>query len=367
LCEEEEMQQPRNSKAAPAVDRISSLPDSILSRILSLLPIKEAVATSVLSTRWIHLWHYVDNIKFPDIITVNSILSNSSFNDFMYSILLSRYAASSHFTNRFCLKIEYSNRNLAYNLGFPNIKKWVNLIVQGGLKYLCLHLIADDNDDDQISKLPISILTCRTLVSLDLCQFCVKDFSFSSIGFGFPSLNVLHLRDIVFQEVRDFMLLLAGCPILEDLRAIDIHFHNEEDPLTIQEFKNLSLSKLINAHIAECWYSCFPVKVLSNTKFLSIETFMLCTNVHKFYKVRFILNIIHALLHHSIQYHLITFNNSIFSNYYIIQVNLPQCSCYDIPIFHNLTHLELHDRLEFVPQVLQYFPKLQKLECHQVC
>ncbi|CAJ2672340.1 unnamed protein product [Trifolium pratense] len=321
------MKQPRNSKAALAVDKISSLPDAILSRILSLLSIKDAVATSVLSKRWIHLWHYVDSIDFSDIITVNSILSNSNFNNFMYSVLLSRYAAGSHFTNRFCLVIEYGNHNLAYNLGFPNVNKWVNLIVQPGLKYLRLHLYVNDNaDDDQIPKLPIGILNCRTLVSLDLRQFCAKDFSFSSIGFGFPSLNVLHLRDICFHEVRDFMLLLAGCPILEDLLAVDINFHNKEDPLTIQEFKSLSLPKLINAHMAQCWCSCFPMKALSNTEFLCVETFMLCTKE---------------------------------------QVNPPQCPYYDIPIFHNLTQLELHDRLELVAQVLQYFPKLQKLELNQ--
>ncbi|WJX77100.1 hypothetical protein P8452_60440 [Trifolium repens] len=42
-----------------------------------------------------------------------------------------------------------------------------------------------------------------------------------------------------------------------------------------------------------------------------------------------------------------------------------QCPCYDIPIFHNLTHLELHDTLELVPQKLQHFPNLQILELHE--
>ncbi|WJX77097.1 hypothetical protein P8452_60437 [Trifolium repens] len=42
-----------------------------------------------------------------------------------------------------------------------------------------------------------------------------------------------------------------------------------------------------------------------------------------------------------------------------------QCPRYDIPIFYNLTHLELHDKLELVPQKLLHFPKLQKLQLHQ--
>ncbi|MCI18795.1 F-box/RNI/FBD-like domain protein, partial [Trifolium medium] len=171
------------------------------------------------------------------------------------------------------------------------------------LNLLTVHVLRDDDDEDNVHfsklanvpfpKLPKSILTCRTLVSLDLRGFGVKEFTFPSIGFGFPSLNVLKLNDIVFHEVRDFMLLLAGCPILEDLLAIDIYFHRKEDPLTIQEFKSLSLPKLISAVITECWCSCFPVKALSNLEYLSVDTSMLCEKDHKVHDVRFIWNIMH--------------------------------------------------------------------------
>ncbi|XP_045793067.1 FBD-associated F-box protein At5g56370-like isoform X1 [Trifolium pratense] len=332
------MQRRRYSKVAPVVDTISSLPDSILSRILSLLPIKDAVATSVLSKRWIHLWHFVDNIDFPDTITLNNIQSTHIFNNFMDSVLISRDAAGSQFINNFSLKIEYNNSNLACNLGFPNVTKWVDLVVQRGLKYLCLHLevYADDDsdsDDDVIGHkptLPISILSCKTLLSLDLARFRVEGLTLSSLGFGFPSLNVLHLNGIVFQTVHDFKLLLAGCPHLEYLRAEDIDFYYRGDYLTIQEFESLSLPKLISVVITQCWCSCFPVKALSNSEYLCAETSMLCTKDHKVHKYQ-----------------------------------LLQCPRYDIPIFHNLTHLELHDRLELVPQMLQHCPKLQKLELHQ--
>jgi hypothetical protein len=296
------MQRQRKFDAASTVDAISSLPNTILSRILSLLSIKEAVATSILSKRWNHVWHFVDSIDFPDIITLNSIKSIFIFNKFMDSVLVSRDAADSHFIKTFRLKIEYGNRNLARNLGFPNVTKWADLvIVQRGLKNFCLRLLdADDNtdsdDDDVIGQkptLPISILSCRTLVSLDLAGFCVKGFTFSSIGFGFPSLNVLHLDDIVFPTIRDFMLFLAGCPNIEDLRATHISFYDEGDSLTIQEFESLSLPKLISAVITQFWWSCFPVKALSNSKYLFVETSMLCTKDHEFYEVCFTLNIMH--------------------------------------------------------------------------
>jgi hypothetical protein len=307
LCEQE-MQRQRKFNASPTVDAISSLPNTILSRILSLLPIKEAVATSILSKRWIHVWHFVDSIDFPGIITLNSIESIIIFNKFMDSVLVSRDAADSHFIKTFRLKIEYGNRNLAHNLGFPNVTKWVDhVVVQHGLKYFCFRLLdadddidSDDDDDDydddvigQKFTLPISILNCKSLVSLDLAGFCVKDFTFSSIGFGFPSLNVLHLDDIVFQTIRDFMLFLAGCPNIEDLRATCLYFYDERDSLTIQEFESLSLPKLISAVITQFWWSCFPVKALSNSKYLCTETSMLCPEDHEVYEVCFILNIMH--------------------------------------------------------------------------
>ncbi|PRQ47946.1 putative F-box domain-containing protein [Rosa chinensis] len=48
------------------VDRISGLPDEILVSILSLLPLKEAQATSILSRRWQYVWAYCTTLNFDD-------------------------------------------------------------------------------------------------------------------------------------------------------------------------------------------------------------------------------------------------------------------------------------------------------------
>ncbi|XP_042500443.1 putative F-box/LRR-repeat protein At5g38386 isoform X3 [Macadamia integrifolia] len=47
-------------------DRISDLPDPVLQHILSFLPTKYAVSTSILSRRWQSLWTYVDKLNFED-------------------------------------------------------------------------------------------------------------------------------------------------------------------------------------------------------------------------------------------------------------------------------------------------------------
>jgi hypothetical protein len=327
-----------------AADRISMLPDDVLCRILSLVSTQEAVATSVLSKRWTHLWCYIDNIEFK-YIEVDSIESYSKFNNSVNSVLISRDVAGggSHSINRFCLDIEYSNPRLAYHFSFPNVVEWINVVVQRRLHHLCLHLhvvdfidrvyLANDDydldnvddaddyqfdddsdvnanddvdvdnvvvaggdvdDDHRFPKLPTSIFTCKTLVSLDLYRFSVKGFSFSSIGFGFPSLKTLRLSDIHFAQDRDFILLLLGCPVLEDLELFHINLHyDKQDSLAIQQFKSLSLPKLIRADITQCVCYYFPMKVLSTSEFLCLDIFKMYTKNSKFCQVSFIMNAMH--------------------------------------------------------------------------
>ena len=47
-------------------DIISKLPDSVLLYILSFLLTKDAVRTSILSTKWRHLWTGMSNFDFND-------------------------------------------------------------------------------------------------------------------------------------------------------------------------------------------------------------------------------------------------------------------------------------------------------------
>uniref|UniRef100_A0A2N9GEC6 F-box domain-containing protein n=1 Tax=Fagus sylvatica TaxID=28930 RepID=A0A2N9GEC6_FAGSY len=60
-------------------NRISNLPDSLLCHILSFLPTIEAVATSLLSSRWKTVWTLVPNLYF-DVDKIEAI-SNSSSSD----------------------------------------------------------------------------------------------------------------------------------------------------------------------------------------------------------------------------------------------------------------------------------------------
>jgi hypothetical protein len=146
--------------------------------------------------------------------------------------------------------------------------------------------------------LPTSIFICKTLVSLYLSESYI---GFSSNEFQLPSLKTLHLEAIVFIEVRNFVWLIAGCPILENLQVYDICCHGF-DSLTIQEYKNLRFPRLIRAHISEALCD-FPAKAFTNSEFLSIDT---NTIMYTHDKVRFNMNMMHTCYSIYVNRHLIS-------------------------------------------------------------
>ncbi|KAI4328662.1 hypothetical protein L6164_020998 [Bauhinia variegata] len=68
-------------------DIISTLPDEILSRILSFLPTKDAVKTSVLSKNWIYKWTCITNLDVDDKFSMKSRTRKEIFINFMNRVL----------------------------------------------------------------------------------------------------------------------------------------------------------------------------------------------------------------------------------------------------------------------------------------
>ncbi|MCH95044.1 F-box/LRR-repeat protein [Trifolium medium] len=205
-------------------DRISGLPDDILCHILSFIPTKQAIFTSILSKTWIHLWRHVPALYFVN-KKLNSGQGIDHFNQFINAVLHSRdNSLGSRSINTFFLDFQYNiSQLLHYDYGhgssITNINNWVNHAVQRKVQYLHLYIHVRLNWEGLPPKLPASILSCATLVVLKLRFFYVDKVSPFP---RFPSLKTLNLKHMYFGQSQDFMLLLDGCPVLEDLQLSHI-------------------------------------------------------------------------------------------------------------------------------------------------
>lgn len=99
--------------------RISDLSDDLILNILSLLPAKEVVRTSVLSTRWRHFWASVPCLNIHE-DHYGRVEREEQFNQFVNSILLKRCAP----LQRLCL----------YSAGTGHASFWINLALENNVR-----------------------------------------------------------------------------------------------------------------------------------------------------------------------------------------------------------------------------------------
>ncbi|GAU13059.1 hypothetical protein TSUD_173590 [Trifolium subterraneum] len=279
-------------------DIISTLPDEILCHILSFLQTKEADATTILSKRWKHLWRSVTTLRIH--AKVETLNSHSAFIHFVNSVLFSRDPA-----------LPIKTFQLHFMYGYPHassLKNWVNFVVQRGVK--CLNL---NTALYRYPKLPINVLTCKTLVVLKLSGFRVEKGCYDIL---LPSLKSCHLEFVRFPKSRDFIMFVTGCPILQELYTYEVDFDRGESFTRKDQWKSFLLSNLTRTDIN--FYLClFPLEAVQNLQY-----------------VRF-------------NYHQKHYRNDL------------------IPTFHNLTLLELscYDyNKELLLDILNHCPKLRRLD-----
>ncbi|KAM1343681.1 hypothetical protein PS2_007778 [Malus domestica] len=174
-------------------DRISSLPNEILCRILSLLPTKEAVKTSVLSPRWRYVWTPIPTLDLCDKSSQRALNSVSpGFTEFVGRRL---------FTHRF-------HRDRVEN--YPSVEAWICTAIR--LKVVELELVL--HSLSYPFELPDNLFTCKTLVVLKL--WLESNVTFTPTSGCFPNLKFFHAR-IRNPDADSMETLFYSCPALEDL------------------------------------------------------------------------------------------------------------------------------------------------------
>ncbi|XP_058741194.1 FBD-associated F-box protein At5g56370-like [Vicia villosa] len=285
-------------------DILSALPDEVVCHILSFLQTKDAVATSILSKRWNHLWRSVLVLNFPDTILYHQD-AYFRFTDIICSVLVSVTPIKDF---KISLMYKYSQEDLT--LDVPGFYDWIDFLVERGVEKLDLYLWLGMPG---VPDIPDTILTCKTLVSLKLRFFSIN-FTFPSLQL--PSLKTLDLEFIFCQIDENFMLLLAGCPILDKLTISKIWgFHSQ----STNKWEKFSLTNLTQASIDSTYFH-FPLEPLHNVHSLSISTAKMDSYNHV------------------------------------------------LPTFHNLTSLDLNSfnyRWHFLIQLLKHSPNLQTLKLNE--
>ncbi|KAL0681974.1 hypothetical protein Bca4012_048821 [Brassica carinata] len=186
------------------MDRISFLPDDFLLQILSLLPTKDVLTTSVLSRRWRYLWKLIFAVKHSS--STAPVLESLQFN-----------------IRRKCSDID---------IGF-----WIRTAVKRGLRELSFDYWPH-NTINEPSKLPQSLFTCGTLVVLKLTDVSLVDVTFPVC---FQLLKTLQLSCVIYLDDETPQKLLSSCKILQELDVNRV----KNDNVTVFSIKVPSLQKLI--------------------------------------------------------------------------------------------------------------------------
>ncbi|KAF2552052.1 hypothetical protein F2Q68_00036329 [Brassica cretica] len=202
-------------------DRISELPDALLLQILSFVPTKDAVATSVLSKRWRYLCKMMPRLRFWYERTDDL----ERFSDNVCRFLLSHQAPVLQSLH---LEVNFE-RGSTMDIG-------VLLGVAFGLHVRELELQVYSWEP---YRFPTSLYKCRTLETLKLGSRVLLDVSFPVC---LKALRTLSLFDVSYKDDGSVVNLLSGCSVLENLEVMMFsHPHLGTFTIHVPSLQNLTL------------------------------------------------------------------------------------------------------------------------------
>ncbi|KAL0717856.1 hypothetical protein Bca4012_067178 [Brassica carinata] len=190
-------------------DRISQLPDALILLILCLLPMKVAIATSLLSKQWKYLWKLMPKLKF-DYLDHKRQLGTFSNNAVM--TLLSHMAPV---LQSFYLIVHLERCN-AKDTG----------ILLGIALGLHVHELILEVRSREVFKFPSCLFSVNKLVTLKLMYKVHIDVP-SSVCF--KTLRNMHLHYVDYKDNNSVINLLAGCP---NLKTLTVHRYSHSSVKT---------------------------------------------------------------------------------------------------------------------------------------
>lgn len=187
------------------VDKISNLPGHVIDKILSNLSLRDAVRTSILSSKWRYKWVNLTHLVFDNpsvlVFTQDPTIIKSKLVKIVDHVLL-LHSGPIH-------KFKLSHRDLQ---GVSDIDRWILFLSRGSVKEFILEIWKGHR-----YKLPSPLYSCQKLIHLELFNCLLKPPSTFN---GFKSLKSLDLQHITMdQDV--FEKLISNCPLLERLTLMN--------------------------------------------------------------------------------------------------------------------------------------------------
>ncbi|KAK4482098.1 hypothetical protein RD792_011549, partial [Penstemon davidsonii] len=167
-------------------DLISQLPDEVLGRILSFVPVEDAVRTNILSKRWKGIWMLITNLDFG-----KKVRNRRNCLNFVDNVI-GCVSKLGNFSMEVCLHVDEGT-----------VTSWMRKVLEKNVRELTL--------EGPIS--PCCIFSCETLTILTLVCDSIEDVP---IICNLPNLKVLDMciYDPPSELTED---LFTSCPLLEDL------------------------------------------------------------------------------------------------------------------------------------------------------
>ncbi|XP_031278053.1 F-box/FBD/LRR-repeat protein At1g13570-like [Pistacia vera] len=181
-------------------DFISDLPQSIIESILTRLPIRDAVRTSILSSKWRYRWATITHLVFDEncvaLFNERPLAENSLVKFITRALFL--HQGPIH-------KFQLSTTRLQCS---PEIDQWILFLSRNDIRELVLEV-----GEEEWFRVPSCLFNCRKLTRLELFR-CEFDPPLAFKGFScLKSLN-LHQVLVAGEAIES---LISSCPLLESL------------------------------------------------------------------------------------------------------------------------------------------------------
>ncbi|XP_006344339.1 F-box/FBD/LRR-repeat protein At1g13570-like [Solanum tuberosum] len=180
-------------------DRISNLPINAIDDILTRLPLRDAVRTSILSRKWRYAWAKVLKLTLDESLWKD--LSTREVRVKLGRILLHLFSLRQGPIKECRIFIPKSKY-------FPEVDNLIFFLSRNGIEYLVLELPKGEK-----YKLPSSIFTSSKMRHLTL-QYCVINLPTTFQAFG--KLLRLQLFNVSISE-KHLEKLISRCPLLENM------------------------------------------------------------------------------------------------------------------------------------------------------